>query len=152
MSARAPRLLVGVLVLSASCFLAAGVSASAVANPFAGDWNTNTGTLHLLVVAATTGKSALQAVGGGSGCSGTTVWYSGSYGGADAGKIAGCTDATGDHLTGFYRSSKGPQDGTINITVTAANPNTFTGTYDELSSQGTGTGSYPRHVRGGLLR
>jgi hypothetical protein len=142
MSARAARLLVGVAVLSASSLFAAAVSASAVVNPFAGDWNTNTGTLHLQVVDATTGTTALRALGGGSGCGGTTVWYSGSYGGADSGKIAGCTDASGTHLTGDYRSVKGPQHGTVSITTTFTDPNTFTGTYDELSSQGTGTGSY----------
>jgi hypothetical protein len=120
---------------------AATVSASIIANPFAGDWTTNTGTLDLEVVDAVAGAKDLKSLGG-SACSGATVWYDGTYGGADSGDIAGCTDSTGDHLVGDYRSSQGPQHGAVNIAISAGDPNAFTGTYDELSSDGTGPGTY----------
>jgi hypothetical protein len=123
---------------------AASSSGDAVVNPFAGTWSTfnGSGTLTMQAVDSATGQTAVQADGGGAGCGAPTVWYAGSYqAGSDTGQVAGCTNSTGQHLSGWYRSSAGQRHGTISISI-GSDLASFSGEYDELSSMGSGTGPY----------
>jgi hypothetical protein len=113
-------------------------------NPFAGNWSTfaGTGRLHLQVVDAATGQSAVAGYSGGSAsCPSQTLYYGdGTYSvgqGQDVGRLAGCTDGTGRHLIAWYRSDIGPQHGTISIDA-GSDDTTFSGTYKELSDGSSG--------------
>src|SRR6202049_1190575 len=142
---------VGVAVL-AVCALASlvpgpGASADVVVNPFAGNWTTfgGTGRLHLQVVDATTGQSAVAFYSGGSAsCGSPTVYYgNGTYSsnnGGDVGRLAGCTDSTGRHLMAWYKSDIGPQNGTFTVGA-GTGDTTFSGTYHENSGGGS-SGTY----------
>jgi hypothetical protein len=103
--------------------------------PLAGNWSTfsGSGTLRLQVVSATKGQQAVKFYGG-KPCQGQTVYYTGAYSvSSDSGQIAGCTDASGRHLVGWYKSGTGPQYGTISIGI-GSSAQSFSGTYDELSN------------------
>ena len=133
-----------VLVSAALLVVSANSLADTVVNPFAGNWSTfgGGGSLKLQAVDAATGQTAVQADGGGAGCGAPTVWYQGSYStGSDEGQIAGCTNNSGAHLSGWYVSSSGPQHGTISVDI-GSDSASFSGEYDERSSVGTGTGTY----------
>jgi FecR protein len=119
---------------------AAPLSADVVVNPFAGSWGTfgNTGTLNLQVVDAGKGAAAVSVYSGGSAatlCPPPTVFYTGSYqvGSGDAGQIAGCTSNGNIHLKGWYKSSSGPQRGTIDIDIQSGGTS-FKGGYVEQSN------------------
>jgi hypothetical protein len=89
------------------------------------------------------GAKAVAFYSGGSGnCASGSVYYTGYYHvGLDSGQIAGCTDSSGNHLMGWYKSGAGPQHRSISLDL-SADKKTFLGTYDELSAQGTGSGAY----------
>ena len=113
---------------------------------FAGGWSTSyppnsgTGTLRLETTDPATGISALEAVGGPpAGCSAPTIYYRGSYTtGSDYGKVAGCTtDLSGLALTAYYKSEPTERHGNFSVSTSCAEPNSFSGTYIELSEGGS---------------
>jgi hypothetical protein len=129
------------------------VSPSVHAHVFAGIWQTETrnasgqliplGKLTLQVATTTKGTAAVKFYSGGTAnCPASTTYYTGAYiDGADAGQIAGCTNASGTLLTAWYRSGAGPQHGTIKININPQHLTAFTGTYQEESGPGT-VGTY----------
>jgi hypothetical protein len=127
---------------------AASASAEGPAQVFAGSWSTfgGTGTLNLQVTNSTHGQEAFKYYsGGGTGCGAPTVWYVGAYtAGSDSGQVAGCSnDLQGLSLIAWYKSGAGEQHGKFSVSVSCGNPNTFSGEYEERSTQPTTTGQYP---------
>jgi hypothetical protein len=114
------------------------------ASGFAGGWSTfgGNGKLGLEVVNTTKGEAAVSFYSGGSAkCPTGTIYYTGFYqASGDSGQVAGCTDSTGRHLMGWYKSGPGPQHGTISLTI-SSDGKTFSGSYNEQSGQG-GSGPY----------
>ena len=125
-----------------------GASAEALPTLFAGTWNTSyppfsgTGTLTLQATDSENGISALAVLGGpASGCSAPTVYYKGSYTAAagEAGQVAGCTtDLAGLALTAYYGGASNGHHGNFSVSITCGEPDSFSGTYNELLGETTG--------------
>jgi len=118
--------------------------------PFAGTWSTfgGSGTLGLEAVSEVKGRKSVDFYSGGTAsCVSGAAYYTGYYTGSSGSRqVAGCTNDSGRHLTGWYKSGAGEQHGPFSITL-SADGTAFTGTYDELSSSGTGRGPYDGNLK-----
>jgi hypothetical protein len=121
--------------------LPATSQAQARVNLFAGNWSTfgGSGTLQLQVTDAAHGQPAVAFYSEGTAaCPSQTTYYTGAYtAGSDSGQVAGCTDPPGKNLDGWYKSGAGSQFGSFSVTG-YVDPNTFAGTYHELSDGTSG--------------
>ena len=128
------------VVLTLSLCFGGGAQADTVVNPFSGQWATmlggsTPGTVKFSAIDASTGASALQAMGGHP-CGQPTTYYHGDFtdqpdpSTTQTGTMTACTESAG-HLVGRYRSSDTTltyPGGDIDITLNSAQ-NGFDGFY-----------------------